>query len=337
VRLKSRFALLVALALIASPEAGRAAQPGGSPGATLILLGTAGGPVLRATRSQPASLLLVGDTGYLIDAGDGVAAQIIRSGHALPQIRAVFVTHQHMDHTAGLGALIAFNWSVVRRTPLDIYGPPGTEALVQRALSYFAISEQTFGRESPSGTAMAGIPRTKDVPGPGPVYEDDAIRVSAAANSHYATVCPAAADCPDMRSYSYRVEIKRTDRPPFVLVFSGDTGPSEELARLATDADVLVSEVIDLPSTITFLKDYVRLPEAALTPMIAHMEREHLTPEQVGRLAARSRARRVILTHFVWGNQDPAPDTRKLVDGVAAVYRGPIVAGSDLQAIPLVE
>jgi ribonuclease BN (tRNA processing enzyme) len=337
---KFRMALHVALVLAASLNAGAAAErdraPAAAPAAaSLILLGTAGGPVLRAARSQPASMLLVGDTAYLVDAGDGAAAQIVKSGHSLPQVRAVFLTHQHMDHTAGLGGIIAFNWSVVRKTPLAIYGPPGTEQLVARALSYFALSEETFRRESPSGTPMAGIPRPTDLRGPGLAYEDDNVRVTAAENSHYATVCHAA-DCPDMKSFSYRFELKR-GRAPFSIVFSGDTGPSDAVARMAADADVLVSEIIDLPSTVTFLKDYVRLPEDSLKPMIAHMEKEHMTPEEVGRLARQSRAGTVVLTHFVWGNQEPQPDVRKLVEGVSRIYDGRIVAGSDLQVIPLAD
>ena len=328
-----RIVLAVSLAVLAAAPGAGAAETGKS-ASSLVLLGTAGGPVLRATRSQPASLLVVGDTAYLIDAGDGAAAQIIRSGHQLPQVRAVFLTHQHQDHTAGLGALIASNWSVVRQTPLAIFGPTGTVKLVESALAYFSVSERTFGRESATAATMSGIPKPTEVRGSGPVYEDDRIRVIAAENSHYATVCQVAADCPDLKSFAYRIEIKRAGKP-LSVVFTGDTGPSDSVARLALEADVLVSEVIDLPSTITFLKDYVRLPEASLKAMVAHMEQEHLTPEQVAALANASHARKVVLTHIVWGNQEKAPDIVKLVAGVAGLYRGPVVAGEDLLVVPL--
>ncbi len=302
-------------------------------GASLVLLGTAGGPVLRATRSQPASLVVIGDAAYLIDAGDGASAAIVRSGHTLPQVRAVFLTHQHMDHTAGLGGIIAFNWSVVRRTPLFIHGPPGTDQLVERALAYFSISEKTFGRGSASPAAMPGIPKPKDLAGPGLAYEDENVRVVAAENSHYSTVCAPNA-CPDMKSYSYRFELKGR-ATPFSVVFSGDTGPSSDLEALAADTDILVSEAIDLDSTIVYLKDHARLPEQSLKPMVAHMEKEHLTPEQVGLLATRSRAKKVTLTHFVWGNQERTPDVDAIVEGVARTYAGEILPGNDLQVFAL--
>lgn len=326
--------LAAVLTVLATVTGVSAAETGASAKASLVLLGTAGGPVLRATRSQPASLLVVGDVTYLIDAGDGASAQIIRSGHLLQQVRAIFLTHQHQDHTAGLGGVIAFNWSVVRQTPLFIFGPPGTERLVESALSYFSVSERTFGRESASAATMAGIAKPTELRGAGFVYEDDQIRVTSAENSHYATVCQQRADCSDLKSFAFRFEIKRAAKP-LSIVFTGDTGPSESVATLAMDADVLVSEVIDLPSTITFLKDHVRLPEPSLKPMVAHMEKEHLTPGQVAVLANASRAKKVVLTHIVWGNQERAPDIAKLVAGVTEGYRGPVVAGADLQVIPL--
>src|SRR5665213_269686 len=87
-----------------------AAQPPAQPAAhstRLILLGTAGGPNVRRFRSEPANLLVVDGTPYLIDAGPGVARQIVWAGFQLPQIRTVFITHHHIDHSAGLVSLIS--------------------------------------------------------------------------------------------------------------------------------------------------------------------------------------------------------------------------------------
>lgn len=335
-RSKSLAAFGFVVSFIASLTAACAAGSAENPqpaNASLVLLGTAGGPVLRATRSQPGSMLLVNDVAYLIDAGDGVSAQVVRSGHSLLKVRAVFLTHHHMDHTAGLGGIIAFNWSLVRRTPLLIYGPPGTETLVQRALSYFSISEDIFRRESPAVPKMAESPMPKDIREGGQVYEDENIRVVAAENSHFENVCHGEA-CPDIKSFSYRFEIKGGKKPRTV-VFTGDTGPSQNVIKLAKDADVLVSEVIDLPSTIIFLRDYVHLPEASLKPMVAHMETEHLTPEEVGKLAQASRVKKVVLNHFVWGDQEREPDVKKITEAVTKVYQGAVVPGADLQTFDL--
>jgi len=346
--LKSLAGLGIALALMSFPLASHAAEPAAPqqptpsesrvekpPAATpsLILLGTAGGPVLRATRSQPASMLVVNGAAYLIDAGDGVSEKVVKSGHSPAQVRAVFVTHHHMDHTAGLGAFVGFNWSVVRKTPLPIYGPPGVEALVQRGLAYYAVSEETFGRQTPSPGKMANIPKPVEISSDGKFYEDENIRVFAVANSHFSSGCDGKA-CSDLKAYSYRFEFKGGEKP-FSIVFTGDTGPSEKVAELAKNADVLVSEVIDLESTITFLKNNRRLPDATLQSMIAHMEMEHLAPEEVGKLAKASGAKKVVLHHFVWGNHEREPDVKRITGAVAKIYGGPIIPGHDMQIIPL--
>src|SRR5881394_674279 len=49
----------------------------------LVLLGTAGGPRPRNSRSAPAQAVVVDDAIYVIDCGDGVARQMIRAGLAL--------------------------------------------------------------------------------------------------------------------------------------------------------------------------------------------------------------------------------------------------------------
>jgi ribonuclease BN (tRNA processing enzyme) len=339
-RLNSLVSLKVAFFLISFPMLGNAAEPATprvekSVAATpsLILLGTAGGPVLRATRSQPASMLVVNGTAYLIDVGDGVSEKVVKSGYSPAQVQAVFVTHHHMDHTAGLGAFVGFNWSVVRKTPLHIYGPPGVEALVQRGLSYYAVSEETFGRQTPSPGKMANIPKPVEISSDGKFYEDENIRVFAAENSHFSSGCGGKA-CSDLKAFSYRFEVKGGEKP-FSIVFTGDTGPSDKVVELAKGADVLVSEVIDLASTITFLKNNRRLPEATLQSMIAHMEMEHLTPEEVGKLAKASSAKKLVLHHFVWGNHEREPDVKKITDAVAEIYGGPIIPGYDMQLIAL--
>ena len=46
--------------------------------AELVLLGTGGGPKIWASRSQPASAVIVNDDVYIIDRGDGITAQLAK-------------------------------------------------------------------------------------------------------------------------------------------------------------------------------------------------------------------------------------------------------------------
>src|SRR3546814_5944207 len=72
----------------------------------LFLLGTAGGPIPRQERSQPANALVIGGQVYLIDAGDGLLRQMAAKRLNLGAVRALFLTHHHIDHIADVPVLM---------------------------------------------------------------------------------------------------------------------------------------------------------------------------------------------------------------------------------------
>src|SRR5215217_6414860 len=86
----------------------------------LILLGTAGGPTPKKTRAGPSQIVVVGDRGYVIDCGDGVARQMMLAG-VFRTLRHIFVTHHHSDHNADYGTLLLLDQLT---TPVDTWGPP---------------------------------------------------------------------------------------------------------------------------------------------------------------------------------------------------------------------
>jgi ribonuclease BN (tRNA processing enzyme) len=87
------------------------------------------------------------------------------------------------------------------------------------------------------------------------------------------------------------------------LVYTGDTGPSPELARWAKGCELLLAEC--------------SLPEGLAIDI-------HLTPEQAGDLAQEAGARRLVLTHFYppVENSDPAR-------AAASRFTGPVTAAVD--------
>src|SRR5512134_2890972 len=108
-------------------------QSAGKPPAVntqIVLLGT-GTPSPDPDRSGPATAIVVNGTPYLIDFGPGVVRRIAAAsqqgvpGLTVVNVRVVFVTHLHSDHTAGYADLILTPWSVGRSHALEVYGPKG--------------------------------------------------------------------------------------------------------------------------------------------------------------------------------------------------------------------
>ncbi len=293
----------------------------------LILLGTKGGPTPSKWRAEPASLLIVDGTPYLIDAGAGVTRQLALAGIAIPQVHTVFITHHHLDHNGGLPEFLESDWfenawEGRADTRAQVYGPPGTEFLVRTALQYLSVSERIFRAGIPALPPSAGMFSAHDIAHGGPVYADDKVRVSAVENSHYALTKSAVAS--GDKSYAYRF-----DTAAGAVVFTGDTGPSPAVAALARGAAVLVSEVLS-PALSARAERSAGEPasEELLGEERAHLAREHLTPEEVGKLATAAGVRVVVLTHFVPG--DETEDMSPFTEGVARYFKGTVIPGRDL-------
>ena len=297
------------------------------PRAEFVTLGTGGGPVIRLRRAQPANALIVGEAVYLFDAGDGVQRQLRAANLSTASLRAVFISHHHLDHNAGLGPLLAARWLFNAYRPLPVIGPPGTVGMLANlAAAYRPVELAPVTIGGPAKPAIAATIAARDlapeIDRPTLVYEDGHVRVLAVTNGHYHF--PPGEAARFSRSYAFRIEAGGRS-----IVYTGDTGWSDNLVRLAQGADVLVTEVIDLAAMEAVLRRAPDLPAAALGPMLAHMAQDHLTPDQIGRLAAQARVGRVVLTHLAPG-MDEERDTSGYTTGISAHYRGPVTVADDL-------
>ncbi len=297
-------------------------------GDEIILLGTKGGPDLNRDHSEPATVLVVDGRPYLIDAGIGTMRRLLAAGVPSVDIRTIFLTHDHPDHTLGLVAVLANDFNRTDPTggpratgTFDIYGPPQTTALVAAAWSFIRIPYSIFAAEHIGGGTITNPFRVHIIDRDGLVYQDDRIRVTAVENTHYRLM--PAQDTARMKSYSYRVET-----PYGVIVFTGDTGPSKAVERLARGADVLVSEVEDLGrirKAVTSGRGAGAAESPSTRALLEHLRLEHLTMQAVGELASGAHVKAVILHHYV-----PPGDPATYVSGVKRFYTGPVFAGEDL-------
>lgn len=319
----------VALCLSLMLPAGASAAPAKvGKGTQLIMLGTAGGPLIRAARAEPSTLLIVDGTPYLIDCGVGALRRMVEAGIRPQSLRAIFITHHHPDHDLDLANIMASDFFGIgwgqKRSHWNIYGPPGTRRMVAAAIRYISVPFDTFAAEGVTSWDIKSHFTGHNIAKPGLVYQDDKIRVTAVENTHFATM-PAKYRA-HMKSYSYRI---RT--PHGTIVFTGDTGPSKAVAKLAKGADVLVSEVLNeklVLSGINRMAAANHWSAERKAVLVDHMKREHLAPAAVARLARAAGVRTVLLHHLVPGTG--SGDAEDDVKGVKAGFDGQVIAAHDL-------
>ncbi len=271
----------------------------------LVMLGT-GNPNPDPERAGPALAVVVGDAAYLVDTGPGVvrrAAEAERRGVTAlrqPNLRIVFLTHLHSDHTLGLPDLILSPWVLERDIPLAVYGPPGTRAMLRNLEEAYAVDirRRQDGWQPQNTTGWRAIAYHVD---DGLVYADSNVRVTAFRVPH--------GNWPD--AFGYRFETR--DR---VIVVSGDTRESEEVVRACDGCDVLVHEVYSDAGFARLPADWRRYHGSF-----------HTSASALASVARRARPRLLVLTHtLTWGG---VPRDSILAE-VRRGYGGRIVLANDL-------
>ena len=282
-----------------------AARSPQSTASRLILLGTAGGPTPKKTRSGPAQVIVIGDRGYVVDCGDGVARQLVAAG-VFRTLRHVFITHHHSDHNADYGNLLLLARADALKTRVDTWGPPPIERMTK--LFFQMNSEDLKVREKDEGKPpLPPLVHAHDVRRAGFVMKDELVTVTCAVVEH--PLMPLA--------FAYRF-----DCPDRSIVVSGDTRPSESVVRLARGADVLVHEVLYVPYA----------PGAPGSALRKHIMDSHTPVEDAGRVAAEAGVKTLVLSHLVPAENPPVTDDQWLA-AARTHFTGRIVVGRDLMEL----
>lgn len=312
---------VLAVALLAVSAGLRAQAPAPTADA-FYTLGTGSGPTPQARRAQPANLLMAGEQGILVDVGDGATQQLGKIGVPLTAIQTVFISHLHFDHTGGLFAFLSRRYQLLVPGQVTIYGPPGTRATVDGMLAAMA----------PAVTATSNIRKRSNVSPEDTVKVVEIhdgwtgrigdVRVTAASNSHY-VLQP---DTPDgSKNHTYAL---RFDLPRRSIVYTGDTGPSAAVERLAKDADILFSEIIDADAALANIRrTRPDVAASALVAVEAHYRNQHLSASEAGLLARRAQVKTLVLTHNAIAD-DALPQARAII---AREFGGSISFAEDLE------
>jgi len=218
----------------------------------LVTVGT-GTVAPSAHRTCACHWVARGDLRLLLDCGAGALHRLAEFGLPWHQVSHVVLSHFHPDHWGELPMLVyALKYTTVppRSEPLVILGPPGVVQLL-RTLA------EGYGPWLLDPGFPIGILDVRDGE-PFPLNADVSLETFPV--PHTTESVALAVVAPEGR-----------------LVYTGDTGPSGELARWATGCDLLLAEC--------------SLPEAMAMDI-------HLTPERAGELARDAQAKRLVLTHF---------------------------------------
>ena len=274
----------------------------------LILLGTAGGPRPRKTRSAPAQVVVAHDTPYVVDCGDGVARQLVLAGVPLARVRHIFITHHHSDHNADYGNLLLLAWTAGLRTAVDTWGPP---PLQRMTTLFFEMNAYDIAARIADERRVPPAPlvHPHELTEGALVLQDEHVKVTAAL-VHHPPVVPALA---------YRFDA--ADRS---IVISGDTTPSDNLVKLAQGADILVHEAL-YPEGLDRLVAGVGNAADLKRSILSH----HTPATDAGRVAQAAGVQTLVLSHLVPA-EDPFITDQMWIDAASTHFRGRIIVGRDL-------
>lgn len=182
----------------------------------ITVLGT-GTIALSPRRSCAAYYVEAGNASVLVDCGAGTARRLAEVGIAWQEITHVAITHFHIDHHADLPTII-FAWKYgmlpPRSAPIDIVGPVGTQALLERLAAAYG-----------EWLTAPGFPvRVTELP-PVTAFDLGGARLDCAKVPH----------TPESVAYSISEGSQR-------IVYSGDTGFDTGFAEWAKGCDLLVLE-----------------------------------------------------------------------------------------------
>ncbi|HET9948665.1 MAG TPA: ribonuclease Z [Longimicrobiales bacterium] len=252
-------------------------MPGEPPVLTALGSGTL---VPDARRHSAAYHLRAGRASVLLDCGAGTLHGFAAHGVAWRELTHIAVSHFHTDHVGELPpVMFAFEHAVgaQRTEPLRLVGPPGFRDLVER-----------FRYAHGDSIVDPGFPVQVVEIDPGDPLDDPelGVTITAAPTPH------------TEESVCYRLSGRWG-----AVGYTGDTGPSREVADHLAGVDVLVAEcgMTDPPSVDT-----------------------HLSPARLAELAGHVRPRLLVVTH-VYPPQQPDEALAR----VRARYEGPAVAAYD--------
>ena len=270
----------------------------------LVMLGT-GTPNPDPERSGPAVAVVAGGQPYLVDCGPGVVRRAAAANLAgiaaldMPNLTRLFVTHLHSDHTAGYPDLILTPWVLDRDQPFEVFGPPGIRSMTEHILAAYSedIDIRLHGSQPQNET---GILVNAHEIGPGEIYQDENVTVTAFAVPHGAW------------QYAFGFRFETADRS---IVITGDTIATNAVVEACRGCDILVHEVYAKTGLDHRTADWQ-----------AYYRASHTSGVELGEIAARAQPKLLVLYHQLLSGATEA----ELLAEIRQSFDGPVAFADDL-------
>jgi ribonuclease Z len=286
----------------------------------VALVGT-GGMMPLPSRWLSSVLVRYGPHLVLFDCGEGTQISLRSIGWGIKNIDLVLISHVHGDHTTGLPGLLLTQGNSGRTQPLQLVGPAGLRSVVEGLLTVaphlpFAVNcrELEPGEHVTLGELVVTC-ESAEHHVPCLAYRLDLPRSRRFLPEQARALGVPVEDWKRLQRGEQVNAVSPEDvlgpeRPGLSIGLVTDTRPTEALARLVADVDLLVCEA-------TYGSDDDQ-PRAA--------ERKHMTFREAACMARTARARRLLLTHFSPALVDP----ETFADNAREVFSNAIVGHDHL-------
>ena len=284
-----------------------------------IFLFGSGGPFNNTKRVGSCIGVIAAGEFILVDVGPGSYRNVDLMRLPVSYLSAIFLTHFHSDHIGDLGEANMMSWANGRAKALDIYGPEGVDKVVNGFIMAYELDSgyriAHHGAETIIPEAGTPISRTISIQDPKEAelfFERNGLKVYAFLVDH-SPVNPA---------IGYRFEYKGN-----VVVITGDTKKTENLAKFCRDADILFCEAISFDMLNTMISGPANLPERILK-ILKDVQDYHMNPVIAAGVAQEAAVKKLVYIHVT----PPLLTTtqeQNYLQGVSDIYDGEAVVGRD--------
>ena len=227
-------------------------------------------------RFGPSNLVSTKTAKILVDCGSGITQRLHELKISSADIDALLFTHLHSDHAVDLYQLIISSWHSYRIKPWKIYGPKGTKKFVKKIMDAWADERKLrISYESRASTKAFDIQIIE-------FKSIGNIKIKDLSIKYFEV---------DHKPVKFAYGFCFTNNKK-KLTISGDTRPCENLMKYAQRSDVLLHEV--------FIEgEILQINKMRTQKTLHNVQSYHTTSTQVGKVAFISRAKKLVLTHFV--------------------------------------